>query len=390
MYRPVVIRHPQAGCFSHTLGDLIVEGACVPPVFDPIEGEFEVTLGSQPVLVSGKKKAKIPKSLSKLKNPAVQKALDFETLVYTNIYDHLGRAELNSYPGVLVKKGSLALDEVRCVLPDAGGIVICKSIMSAEYYADLIEQFEGDRPEIVHSNIPNASKIIKRFRSSTKRWIVSVGMITEGVDIPRSRVLIYIPYAKTELAFRQGIGRVIRSTGPNDTSRAKIILPNLSVFLEYARRVEDEMKQLNINPKSFIPKTKKCHDCHAPCALSATSCSECGFEFPQSRVEYENCATCNSSNVKGSTNCSSCGAQTQQPFVVDYKAAYREFVICRGMDVSNHDADEGVRLKSAMRSSVLATGDPAFIKIFRQIPDEMMSILQSHMQATTPKKKQSP
>ena len=71
---------------------------------------------------------------------------------------------------------------------------------------------------------------------------------------------------------------------------------------------------------------------------------------------------------------------------MDYKAAYREFVICRGMDVSNHDADEGVRLKSAMRSSVLATGDPAFINIFRQIPDEMMSILQSHMQATKPKK----
>ena len=76
---------------------------------------------------------------------------------------------------------------------------------------------------IVHSNKPNASKIIRRFRNSKKRWIVSVAMISEGVDIKRLRVLVYLPNAKTELAFRQSIGRVIRSMGKNDISRAYII-----------------------------------------------------------------------------------------------------------------------------------------------------------------------
>jgi hypothetical protein len=53
-----------------------------------------------------------------------------------------------------------------------------------------------------------------------KRWIASVAMISEGVDIKRFRVLMYLPNALTELAFRQAIGRVVRSIGPTDDTRA--------------------------------------------------------------------------------------------------------------------------------------------------------------------------
>jgi superfamily II DNA or RNA helicase len=102
-------------------------------------------------------------------------------------------------------------------MPDAGGLVIASSIQMAEYMATLIEMIEGERPFLVHSDMPNPESKIKAFRNTDKRCIVSVGMISEGVDIKRLRVLIYLPQGTTELAFRQAVDRVVRSKGPTET-----------------------------------------------------------------------------------------------------------------------------------------------------------------------------
>ncbi|MDH7504293.1 MAG: hypothetical protein QHJ82_16470 [Verrucomicrobiota bacterium] len=82
---------------------------------------------------------------------------------------------------------------------------------------------------------------IKTFKNTAKRWLVSVAMISEGVDIPRLRVLVYLPNALTELAFRQAIGRVVRTCGPDDDTRAYVVMPSFATFERYARRVEEEM-----------------------------------------------------------------------------------------------------------------------------------------------------
>jgi superfamily II DNA or RNA helicase len=63
--------------------------------------------------------------------------------------------------------------------------------------------------------------------------IISVGMISEGVDIPRLRVLVYLPNARTELAFRQAVGRVVRTTSPDDDTRAYVVIPTLEAFENY-------------------------------------------------------------------------------------------------------------------------------------------------------------
>ena len=75
--------------------------------------------------------------------------------------------------------------------------------------AGLLNTLTGEKPELVHSKLRNSNTIIDRFRNSEKNWIVSVGMISEGVDIKRLRVLVYLPNAKTELFFRQAMGRIV-------------------------------------------------------------------------------------------------------------------------------------------------------------------------------------
>ena len=70
----------------------------------------------------------------------------------------------------------------------------------------------GERPEIVTSDAPDASARIARFAAGSGTWLVSVLMVSEGVDIPRLRVGVYATSARTELFFRQVVGRFIRRT----------------------------------------------------------------------------------------------------------------------------------------------------------------------------------
>ena len=61
-------------------------------------------------------------------------------------------------------------------------------------------------------------------------------MVSEGVDIKRLRVLVFLPNAKTELFFRQAMGRVVCTTEENDLSFANVIMPTDKTFDLYARR----------------------------------------------------------------------------------------------------------------------------------------------------------
>ena len=87
-------------------------------------------------------------------------------------------------------------------------------------------------------NDPTA--IIQRFRHSESKWIISVGMISEGTNIPRLQVCCYLSNIKTEMYFRQTLGRILRVT---DTTNQEAILymPAEPKLLEYAYRVRHDV-----------------------------------------------------------------------------------------------------------------------------------------------------
>ena len=92
----------------------------------------------------------------------------------------------------------------------AGGLVLVEDTDAAEIAANILKEITGKRPIVVHSNIPDAQGIIKKFKNSTDEWIVAVRMISEGVDIPRLRVGVFLPSVRTRLFFIQTIARIIR------------------------------------------------------------------------------------------------------------------------------------------------------------------------------------
>jgi len=66
---------------------------------------------------------------------------------------------------------------------------------------------------VVTSEDQASSKEIQRFKDSDEECIIAVNMISEGVDIPRLRVGVYLSIYKTYLYFMQSIvGRTIRVT----------------------------------------------------------------------------------------------------------------------------------------------------------------------------------
>ena len=96
--------------------------------------------------------------------------------------------------------------------PDAGGLVVAIDKEHADKLADRLARVAGERPEIVTSDAADASQRIQRFAAGSGSWLVSVLMVSEGVDIPRLRVGVYATSARTELFFRQVVGRFIRRT----------------------------------------------------------------------------------------------------------------------------------------------------------------------------------
>lgn len=130
------------------------------------------------------------------------------------------------------------LTEVRRGVPDAGGLVIASDHEAARAYARHIRAVTGEGAEVVLSDDPGASKKIKDFGVSDRRWLVAVRMVSEGVDIPRLCVGVYATSTSTPLFFAQAVGRFVRARKRGET--ASVFLPSVPVLMGLAGEMEEE------------------------------------------------------------------------------------------------------------------------------------------------------
>jgi superfamily II DNA or RNA helicase len=101
------------------------------------------------------------------------------------------------------------------------------------------------------SDEPGASRRIAEFASSDRRWLVSVLMVSEGVDIPRLRVGVYATAARTELFFRQVVGRFIRATPRPRRQMSYLLMPADSRLKALAHEIEMERRHaLDLTPSA--------------------------------------------------------------------------------------------------------------------------------------------
>ncbi len=107
------------------------------------------------------------------------------------------------------------LTECRRAHPWAGGLIVCNTIVHADAVARALKHWTGEDSVVVHSESGNDARAIKDFRETRTaarvKWIVSVGKISEGVDIKHLRVGVYFSAIQAPLRWTQILGRVLRT-----------------------------------------------------------------------------------------------------------------------------------------------------------------------------------
>lgn len=142
----------------------------------------------------------------------------------------------------LLVKAAAALDDLRADVPHAGGLVVTDTQEMARAYHAILTQLTGEPPALaVHDDGPRAKADIESFRRGTSRWLVSVRMVSEGVDIPRLAVGVYATRWKTPLFFRQVVGRFVR-VGSGGEYNSQLFIPSVPTLLRHAREIEDELR----------------------------------------------------------------------------------------------------------------------------------------------------
>ncbi len=121
-------------------------------------------------------------------------------------------------------------------MPDAAGLVLASDQDDARAYAEVVHRITGEKPELILSDDPKASKRIEKFRDSKQRIAVCVRMISEGVDVPRAACLAWMTSYRTPLFFAQAVGRVVRARSAVES--ATVFLPAVRPLLALAAEME--------------------------------------------------------------------------------------------------------------------------------------------------------
>lgn len=154
-----------------------------------------------------------------------------------------------------IREAQNRLSIIRCVHPDAAGLVVAMDKKHAEHLAKALKRITLSEPLVVTSDDDDAKEKIKDFRGKTDPWIIAIKMISEGVDIKRLRVCIYLSNVVTDLFFRQVVGRIVRFIPGIKDQEAFFYIPADHRLVEMAQRFREERIQGLLNELDQMPQS---------------------------------------------------------------------------------------------------------------------------------------
>jgi superfamily II DNA or RNA helicase len=154
---------------------------------------------------------------------------------------------------------------------DAGGLIVAPNIKTAHAFQDELLSLYGEEYPIVHSKAEKPHQQIDKFRKGSERWLISVDMVTEGVDIKRLQVCVFLSNKNTELFIRQVIGRIERRRDKDNyvDQGAYFYYTDTPEFSDLIKQLEEEneaglalltCKKCNMNPCTCLPTEPKSGD----------------------------------------------------------------------------------------------------------------------------------
>lgn len=229
--------------FSYTYREAVTENVCRDITF--IIDDGEVTFLNKQGVQETHKISEIPDS---------RKGIASTTLFDAN----------SDFVFNVITKANKRLNEYRETkgLENSGGIIICKAghtdieknNRKIFEMAKTVKAITGEEPTVVTYDDENASDKIKAFREGKSKWILSVRMISEGVDIKRLRICVPFIQTESELLFRQILGRILRVLNNNNESEdATAYIAAFSNMVEMASRIREEA-EVGVNDRIMLQK----------------------------------------------------------------------------------------------------------------------------------------
>jgi len=155
----------------------------------------------------------------------------------------------------MIGKANKKLRQLRKHIPDAGGLIVATSVAHARQIHRLLEVKFNEIADIATYLEDDAISIIQNYKQSSTKWIISVGMISEGTNLPRLHVCCHLTRIKTELYFRQILGRILRVNDPV-AGEGFLYMPAEPTLTEFAHRVAEDVPKENVVSFDSMPNQK--------------------------------------------------------------------------------------------------------------------------------------
>ena len=164
----------------------------------------------------------------------------FKSLLMESVVPYQEIIENEAVIKYVISSAHKKLSSIRVKNKDAAGLIVASSVEHARKISTLMKVCFNEDTVVVTYRESEPTSMIQHFRHAKTKWIISVGMISEGTNIPRLQVCCHLTNIKTEMHFRQILGRILRMTGSKN-QEAIMYMPAEPKLLEYAYRVKQDV-----------------------------------------------------------------------------------------------------------------------------------------------------
>jgi DNA repair protein RadD len=159
-------------------------------------------------------------------------------------------------------------------------VVFCVNIAHAEAIGDILDDYS-----IVHSRMKadERDENLRRFDAGETRWMLNVGVLTEGWDCTRVDCIVLARPTKSTALYVQMVGRGLRL----HPGKQKCIIYDIVGNYHQFGFVDDPMIVTDEGRGEGEAKPKVCLECFSVVPANAKTCPDCGFEFVKEEEPVE-------------------------------------------------------------------------------------------------------
>lgn len=219
--------------YTYGYGEALRDNYCAPLYFPHHDGEFEWERDGESYRADFEKALSRSRAADRMRT-ALEPTGDYVRGMLMEAHRHLREIRINH--------------------EEAAGIVFGRDVENVRALADVLYEISGVEPVTVTVDDPDAGQRIRDFRRGVAPWIVSVKMVSEGVDIPRLRVGVFLTNVRTEMFFRQAAGRLVRLVDGLEDQSGYLYIPSIPRLVSFATDLQRERNHFieNKNKEGLI------------------------------------------------------------------------------------------------------------------------------------------